>query len=735
MKKKLTALIFALLIMTTLIQPTAHASTFSLNSMHSYMTFNFADKAIQKGDIIFIDAGAQNVKLVGDPSVTYYDVMINLESHGGCKFIIENLNITGMYGDNTTPIVVHGTGNTMEVRGTCNILAPVDVGIQVESGDELTITGNGTLNVRGGYNIQKAGAGIGGRYQENSGTVNFKGSVKANVEGGTYASAIGGGGGYLEILGYHPWSRMHPGGNGGSVNVFENAIVYADGSSSHIGAGTTNSNSGTLSVSGNAAVFFRTNEQSTLPSLNLSSNHSYIAGGYKFGYSVSGNVGASITTKSLCTITYDANGGTGSKSSKYEQDKTVTLYDGTAFMRDGYTLTGWASSADGIKDYDLSESFTLQNSDVTLYAAWSPYDISYDLDGGTNNASNPATYETVSTPIALTPPSKDGCTFIGWYDGADFSSANKVSEVPLGTAGNLKYYAKWNTIPTLKPEIVESVSESVMVNNAYSIRLTDFFIDADGDTLSYLVSVNGGAFSAVSADFSCIPAVAGITDLYFKASDGNADSVKVYHVKLTAVSPTQAPTSVPTPTKPSSHRTHSPSMTAAPTQTADPSQTTASAASEIPSPALTPSATALPSATAMQESAETATPAVITTDVKQDEDGETVIVIDTNSLPDGTEAVKMPDGRIIPIDSAQGGSVTIKVTPEMSGSDGTVTLVMLGEDQTALGYYNVAVPSDNKGPDLPLWLIILGGGVVLFWAVYAVAWVNRTKTNPRYIRR
>ena len=401
MKKKLTALVFALLMMTTLIQPTAHASTFSLNSMHSYMTFNFADKKIKSGDIIVIDAGAQNVRLVGDPSVTYYDVMINLESHGGSKFIIENLNITGMYGDNTTPIVVHGTGNTMEVRGTCNILAPVDVGIQVESGDELTITGNGTLNVRGGYNIQHAGAGIGGRYEKNCGIINFKGSVKANVEGGSFASAIGGGGGHYTVINYPPWTKWYPGGNGGNVNISENAVVYADGASSDIGAGTTNSKSGTLNVSGNAAVFFRTNDQSTLPSLSLSPSHSYIAGGYKFGYSVSGTVGASITTKRLCTITYDANGGTGSKSSKYEQDKTVTLYDGSAFARDGYTLTGWASSADGIKDYDLSESFTLQNSDVTLYAAWSPYDISYDLDGGTNNASNPATYETGSTPIAL----------------------------------------------------------------------------------------------------------------------------------------------------------------------------------------------------------------------------------------------------------------------------------------------------------------------------------------------
>ncbi len=35
--------------------------------------------------------------------------------------------------------------------------------------------------------------GIGGRYEKSCGTIIFKGSVKANVEGGSFASAIGGG--------------------------------------------------------------------------------------------------------------------------------------------------------------------------------------------------------------------------------------------------------------------------------------------------------------------------------------------------------------------------------------------------------------------------------------------------------------------------------------------------------------------------------------------------------------
>ena len=42
------------------------------------------------------------------------------------------------------------------------------------------------------------------------------------------------------------------------------------------------------------------------------------------------------------------------------------------------------------------------------------YTISYDLDGGTNNSSNPATYTIESASITLNAPTRKGYTFIGW---------------------------------------------------------------------------------------------------------------------------------------------------------------------------------------------------------------------------------------------------------------------------------------------------------------------------------
>ena len=55
--------------------------------------------------------------------------------------------------------------------------------------------------------------------------------------------------------------------------------------------------------------------------------------------------------------------------------------------------------------------------DLTITAQWTidTYTITYNLDGGTNDNSNPATY-TVNDEVALVPASKTGYTFLGWFD-------------------------------------------------------------------------------------------------------------------------------------------------------------------------------------------------------------------------------------------------------------------------------------------------------------------------------
>lgn len=86
------------------------------------------------------------------------------------------------------------------------------------------------------------------------------------------------------------------------------------------------------------------------------------------------------------------------------------------------------------------------------------YEITYNLNGGTNNSANPTSY-TVLYGVSLKNPTRTGYTFDGWYNGstkvtginegknATFSSASELySELAKRTTGDITLTAKWTPI-------------------------------------------------------------------------------------------------------------------------------------------------------------------------------------------------------------------------------------------------------------------------------------------------
>lgn len=69
------------------------------------------------------------------------------------------------------------------------------------------------------------------------------------------------------------------------------------------------------------------------------------------------------------------------------------------------------------------------------------YKITYVLNGGVNDAGNPATYKNTSPTFSLKAAKKRGYSFAGWYSDAQFK--NKVTQIVKGTRGNKTLYAKW----------------------------------------------------------------------------------------------------------------------------------------------------------------------------------------------------------------------------------------------------------------------------------------------------
>ncbi len=70
------------------------------------------------------------------------------------------------------------------------------------------------------------------------------------------------------------------------------------------------------------------------------------------------------------------------------------------------------------------------------------YTITYELNGGTNNAKNPNTFVKSDLPLVLEAPTKDDYEFAGWYLNKDFNG-NEVKEISSNTVTDIKLYAKW----------------------------------------------------------------------------------------------------------------------------------------------------------------------------------------------------------------------------------------------------------------------------------------------------
>ena len=144
-------------------------------------------------------------------------------------------------------------------------------------------------------------------------------------------------------------------------------------------------------------------------------------------------------------ITYTLDGGTNAANNPADytvETATITLEDAS---KDGYTFEGWYSEATFTTDNEVTEIATGSTGPKEFFAKFSEtYNITYTLDGGTNDANNPADYTVETATITLADASKDGYTFEGWYSEAAFT--NQVTEIATGSTGDVVLFAKYSEI-------------------------------------------------------------------------------------------------------------------------------------------------------------------------------------------------------------------------------------------------------------------------------------------------
>ena len=152
-------------------------------------------------------------------------------------------------------------------------------------------------------------------------------------------------------------------------------------------------------------------------------------------------------TANQYTITWNANGGSVTPTS------STYTYDGDLVAlpiptRTGYSFNGWfTASSGGTIISDIGET-NKPASNKTYYAQWNAntYTVTFDQQGGSNGSTSTSAKSGVAMS-AITPPTRDGYIFEGYYSepngqgkkyyNADGSSAN------LWDKENATLYAKW----------------------------------------------------------------------------------------------------------------------------------------------------------------------------------------------------------------------------------------------------------------------------------------------------
>ena len=118
-------------------------------------------------------------------------------------------------------------------------------------------------------------------------------------------------------------------------------------------------------------------------------------------------------------------------TNKYIWECSVSYYDYQYDYRSYYVRTDGYGYAPNPNNYCIKAFTSNQN-----------YEISYELNGGTNAPENPEICGT--DVIQLKNPVKEGCVFEGWYLDSDYQT--QITEIPAEASSDYTLYAKWSSV-------------------------------------------------------------------------------------------------------------------------------------------------------------------------------------------------------------------------------------------------------------------------------------------------
>ena len=170
----------------------------------------------------------------------------------------------------------------------------------------------------------------------------------------------------------------------------------------------------------------------------------------------------------------------------YTVNDSVALPTSTDSIQKGYYVDYWYTKNQNggvTKKYTNIPKGTTQDLSLYSHYALQNYTITYELNGGINNANNPSSYTVESEKITFKSPSKTGYVFDGWYTNSSYTDS--IDDIETGSTGNITLYAKYTPFSY---KISYNNTKNMVVDNptSYTIESNDIILNPLDNPTNYV---------------------------------------------------------------------------------------------------------------------------------------------------------------------------------------------------------------------------------------------------------
>lgn len=428
------------------------------------------------------------------------------------------------YSDPCAFLLENGANVTLDPEGTNTLKSGYhSAGLQVSTGNTLTIDGTGTLTaVAYSYGQVSSGAGIGGGYgcytydyyaggfvmisDGSAGTICIKNGT-VNATAALCSAGIGAG----------------IGGSGGSITI-EGGTVTATGGESGAGIGCGVTNGGVAVNGGNIAIKGGTvtatggkgsagiggGEQSCGGTINISGGTVQAIGGAGESWGAGPGIGSAMNASGSDSITIggSANVIAASPGSSFSTDAIRSIsgaFSGTALMvtfpsqqtskplaiKNGTSDIGTVSptyesvaftaaagnayhlyaGSEPVFQSDGTEGFSVSGSGLTAYTdVFCKYTVSFDSNGGSGTFASQSVKPGVQAAEPADKPTRDGYNFSGWY--TDRAATHKF-DFSRGITDSITLYAGWSlAAPSVNGQPADVTGKTYADGSSYTLSVS-----------------------------------------------------------------------------------------------------------------------------------------------------------------------------------------------------------------------------------------------------------------------